>query len=85
MHPIDISILCAYAVVQIADALAQLVEHSCRFQGGRETMLLFTIYLVLDEKTVYASKSLAARHFWGVLWRGVIQHAPELGRKTVAP
>ena len=45
-HLIDISILCAYAVVQIADTLAQLVEHSCRFQGREGTVLLFTIHLV---------------------------------------
>jgi hypothetical protein len=48
-------------------------------------VLLFTIHLVLDEITVYTSGSLAATHFLGALWRGVIQHAPELGRKTVSP
>jgi len=33
-HPIDINLLSPYAVVQIADALAKLVEHLCRFQRG---------------------------------------------------
>lgn len=47
-------------------------------------MLLFTIHLVLDEITVPTSKSLAARPFGGALWRGVIQHAPDLGRKTIS-
>jgi hypothetical protein len=47
--------------------------------------MLFTIHLVLDKITVYTLGSLAARHFLGIPWCGVIQHAPELGRKTVAP
>jgi len=48
-------------------------------------VLLFTIHLELDKIIVYTSRSLAARHFWDALWRGVIQNALELGRKAVAP
>lgn len=59
-HPIDINVLRAYAVVQIADALAQLIEHFGRLQRGRKTVLLFTIHLILDKSTVYVLKSQAA-------------------------
>jgi len=40
-YPIDISFLGAYAVVQIADALAQLIEHFYRQKRGAEKACCF--------------------------------------------
>lgn len=39
--PFDIGFLGPYAVVQIADALAQLVEHFDRFQGRKGSRAAF--------------------------------------------
>jgi len=83
-NPIDINLLSPYAVVQIADALAQLVEHSCRFQRGKETVLLFMIRLILDETPAYRLKNKTARSFEVTPRRRVRRQASELGRKTVS-
>lgn len=44
-HPMDINLLRPYAVVQIANALAQLVEHfhGLTVKGGNGVLLLFAI------------------------------------------
>ena len=48
--------------VEVYKGQAQLVEHSCRFQGREGTVLLFTTHLVMDKTIVYMSGSLAARN-----------------------
>lgn len=48
-------------------------------------MLCFTVHLVLDATTVCVPQGRTQRPFLGALWRVVIQHAPELGRKAVSP
>jgi len=54
------------------------------FKGGKETVPLFTIYLILDETPVYMPEFKTARCFAVSTWSGVMQQAPELGRKTVS-
>ncbi len=48
-------------------------------------MPVFTFYLTLYVRTVYGAKTLTARLSRYARRGGVIQHAPELGRKTVSP
>jgi len=47
-------------------------------------VLLFTIYLILDETPVYIPKNNAAWRIDVPAPRGVMQQAPELGGKTVS-
>ena len=47
-------------------------------------MPLFAIYLLLGETSVYMPKNKAAWCIEVSAPRGVVQHAPELGRKTVS-
>ena len=51
-HLIDIGILRAYAVVQIANALPQLIEHFHRLKRRQRRSAVFHGYLILDETTV---------------------------------
>ena len=49
----DINLPRAYAVVQIANALAKLIEHFHGLQGWQRWRAAFHDFLVLDEQTVY--------------------------------
>ena len=51
-YPIDISLLGAYAVVQIADALAELIEHFHRQKRGQRRRAAFHGHLMLYTNTV---------------------------------
>jgi hypothetical protein len=52
-HPVDISLFRSYAVVQIANALAQLIEHLDGFQGWQRWVAAFHNFLVLYKTSVY--------------------------------
>ena len=51
-YPMDIGLLGAYAVVQIANALAQLIEHFYGPKRRQRSSAAFHGYLILDKTTV---------------------------------
>jgi hypothetical protein len=53
-NPMDIGLLGPYAVVQVADALAQLFENLGRAQGRQRSVTAFQELLVLLLYTTYA-------------------------------
>lgn len=83
--PFDIGFLGPYALAQVAGALAELVKHFGCFSGGRKDVPLFTNRLLLDESSVDSSEGLDAMDPFPVRRSGVMRHAPELCRRTVAP
>ena len=83
-YPIDISLLRAYAVVQIVDAFAQLVENFHGFKRRQRCSAAFHDYLMLYEITVYLSRRQATSCFYCIPSLRVREQVPELCSKTVS-
>lgn len=55
-HPMDINLLRPYAVVQIANALAPLVEHFHGLKGRQRCTDAFRDRSILDAQSVYSPR-----------------------------